>query len=112
MFALIMNSGANSSARPAVARLLAMLSGLLLLGACAVKPPVQEMAEARSAIESARQLEDRSPKADKVLKSAEQSLQEAADAIDEKSYEAARHKAIEAKRQAQLAAKINRDKAD
>ncbi|MES0371166.1 MAG: DUF4398 domain-containing protein [Mariprofundaceae bacterium] len=77
-----------------------------LLCSCAVKAPVQEMSEARSAIERAQQLDLKSPKADKALKSAEQSLKEAAAAIDGKRYEVARRKAVEAKRNAQLAAKI------
>jgi len=88
---------------------LAVAASVLLLSACAVKPPVQEMAEARSAIDSAQQLENRSAKADQVLKSAEQSLQEAADAIDKKQYERARRKAVQAKREAQQAARIRRD---
>lgn len=78
----------------------------VLLCSCAVKAPVQEMAEARSAIERAQQLDIKSSKAIKVLKSAEQSLKEAASAIDGKRYEVARRKAVEAKRKAQLAAKI------
>ncbi len=87
---------------------LAIAASIFLLSACAVKPPVQEMAEARSAVESARQLENRSPIADQVLKSAEQSLQEAAEAIDNKQYERARQKAVKAKREAQQAARIRR----
>jgi membrane-bound lytic murein transglycosylase len=74
------------------------------LAACAVKPPVQEMAEARSAIESAKQLSPTQPEAQQELKSAEQSLKQAADALDREQYERARRKAIEAKRKAQRAA--------
>jgi len=95
-----------------IASRFAVAACVALLCACAVKPPVQEMAEARSAIESAQQLKNGSPKANRVLTSAEQSLQEAAAAIDEKRYETARRKAVEAKRKAQLAAKIKRDAAD
>jgi len=85
----------------------------LVVASCATTPPVQEMSEARSAIESARQLgadkpEQKSSKANLELKSAEQSLQEAADAIDKKYYDLARRKAVEAKRKAQRAAKIKR----
>ena len=83
-----------------------------LLVSCATKPPVQEMSEARSAIESAQQLENRSNRADQAIKSAEQSLQEAADAIDLKRYELARRKAIEAKRKAQRAARMKRAASD
>ncbi len=78
----------------------------ILLTACAVKPPVQEMAEARSAIKSAQQLDGKSPEAQLVLKSAEASLKEAAEAIDMEHYEKARRKAVEAKRKAQRAARI------
>ncbi len=80
----------------------------LVVAACATTPPVQEMSEARSAIESARQLEQKSSKANLEIKSAEQSLQEAADAIDKKYYDLARRKAVEAKRKAQRAARMKR----
>jgi len=85
---------------------LSIVTVAILLTACAVKPPVQEMAEARSAIESAQQLDGNNPKAKLVLKSAEASLKEAADAIDREHYEKARRKAVEAKRKAQKAARI------
>jgi len=85
---------------------LLIVTAAILLTACAVKPPVQEMAEARSAIESAQQLDGKNPKAKLVLKSAEASLKEAADAIDMEHYEKARRKAVEAKRKAQKAARI------
>jgi len=84
----------------------------LLIVSCATKPPVQEMAEARSAIERAQQIGSQSPRADSVLTSAEESLKEAAAAIDSKHYEQARRKAVEAKRQAQLAAKIKNGAGD
>jgi hypothetical protein len=74
------------------------------LAACATKPPVQEMAEARSAIEAAKQLHPDQPDARKELQSAERSLQQAADALERDQYDYARHKAIEAKRKAQRAA--------
>jgi len=80
----------------------------LIVASCATTPPVQEMSEARSAIESARQLEQKSPNAKLELKSAEQSLQEAADAIDKKYYDLARRKAVEAKQKAQRAARMKR----
>ena len=77
------------------------------LAACAIKPPVQEMAEARSAIEAAKQTHPNEPQAQKELKSAEEALQEAAKAIDQNRYEYARGKAIEAKRKAQHAAQYH-----
>ena len=87
---------------------LSIMAVAVLFTACAVKPPVQEMAEARSAIESAQQVSNNSPKAKLILKSAEASLKEAADAIDMERYEKARRKAVEAKRKAQKAARIQR----
>ena len=87
---------------------LSIVTAVMLLAACAVKPPVQEMAEARSAIKSAQELDATSPKAKQALKSAEASLKEAADAIDMERYEKARRKAVEAKRKAQKAARIQR----
>jgi hypothetical protein len=97
---------------PSMKKWIAVSTFVFLLCSCAAKPPVQEMAEARSAIESAQQLELKSPKAGAALKSAEQSLKEAAEAIDKKYYEMARRKAVEAKRKAQLAAKIKRRASD
>jgi membrane-bound lytic murein transglycosylase len=85
---------------------LSIVTVAILLTACAVKPPVQEMAEARSAIKSAQQLDATNPKAKQALKSAEASMKEAADAIDMEYYDKARRKAIEAKRKAQRAARI------
>jgi vacuolar-type H+-ATPase subunit H len=76
------------------------------LAACAVKPPVQEMAEARSAIEAAKQMHPAKPEARRELESAEQALQQAADAIDHEQYQLARRKALEAKRKAQRAAQL------
>lgn len=78
----------------------------ILLSACATKPPVQEMAEARSAVKAAREMPGSQPRAGYYLKSAEQSLLEASEAIQQKRYEHARQKAIEAKRKAQWAAQI------
>ena len=77
---------------------------LLLFSACAMKPPAQEMADARSAIQTARELPGDEPKADAYLESAEKSLNEAAEAIRQERYERAHMKALEAKREAQRAA--------
>lgn len=79
---------------------------LILLAGCAMKPPVQEMAEARSALRAAQQLEGESALADQRLESAEQALHDAAEAIDQQQYERARRKAAEAKVKAQQAARI------
>jgi len=79
---------------------------ILMLVACATSPPVQEMAAARSAISMARSLPDGGSKSDASLKSAEQSLAEAARSIDAEHYEMARHLAVEARKEAQRAAKF------
>ena len=79
---------------------------IMLLSACAVKPPVQEMSNARSAIKAAQELPGSTLKSDTYLKSAETALEEAAEAIRLERYEKARGKALEAKRDAQAAARI------
>ena len=82
-----------------------LFSTLLILVGCAVKPPVQEMSDARSAIQTARALPSSENKsADTHLKNAEMALSEATKAINQNRYEHARSKAIEAKREAQKAA--------
>jgi hypothetical protein len=83
-----------------------LLAILFFLSACAMKPPAQEMANARSAIKTAKELPGGGIKADAYLKSAEKSLQEAAEAIRQERYERAHMKALEAKREAQRAAFI------
>jgi len=71
-----------------------------------MKPPAQEMADARSAIKTASELPGAAPKAEAYLKSAEKALEEAAEAIRQERYERAHMKALEAKREAQRAAFI------
>ncbi len=71
-----------------------------------MKPPAQEMADARSAIKTAKELPGSEAKAEAYLKSAEESLEEAAEAIRQERYERAHMKALEAKREAQRAAFI------
>jgi len=75
------------------------------LVACATKPPVQEMAEARSSVYMADQLAQKSGVHPAMLESAEQALHEAAQAIQEKKYARARAEALKAKRHAQRAVK-------
>jgi len=82
---------------------LAGIAIALLLVACATSPPVQEMAEARSAIQTAKGIPNSNLPADLALKSAEQMLKEAADAIREEKFEQARQLALSAKRKAQSA---------
>lgn len=79
---------------------------LLVSTACAMKAPVQEMSDARSAIKTAHALPGAGKKADAYLKSAESALQDAANAIRDEHYERARSKAVEAKRNAQEAARL------
>ncbi len=84
--------------------LLLMLA--LALSACAHKPPVQDMADARAAVETARQLAGDSEAARRHLGRAERALAAAARAMREERFEEARRKAAEARRQAQIAARI------
>ncbi len=87
-----------------------LLIPLLFLASCVTKPPAQEMSDARIAIKMAQELPGQQKKADSYLKSAEQALEEAADAIQHERYERARHKALEAKRNAQQAARLKQSK--
>jgi len=80
---------------------------LLLCAACAMQPPAQEMSDARSAIKTAQQLPGGdTSKADRYLQSAEEALNEAAEAMRVEEYDRARNKALEARRNAQEAARI------
>jgi len=87
-----------------------LLISLVLLVSCVMKPPAQEMSDARSAIAMAQALPGQKDKADTYLKSAEQALQEAAEAIQLERYDRARSKALEAKRHAQQAARLKQSK--
>ncbi|MDX8384630.1 MAG: hypothetical protein R8M45_11150 [Ghiorsea sp.] len=87
---------------------------ILLLTACAGKPPVQAMAEARAAVQSVRPYYTE-PRDTAVIESkiahayylrAEAALLEAGKALDGKDYALAKQKAFEAKRKARLAAKL------
>jgi len=71
-----------------------------------LEPPVQEMADARSALKTAHELPGSTPASEQYLKSAEQALEEAAEAIRQEHYERARSKALKAKNDAQKAARI------
>jgi len=92
---------------------LCLLACIFSLASCVVKPPVQEMAEARSAVKVAQQLssENQRSQSDKssefYLQSAEQTLQQAAEALEKKQYDRARNKAVKAKLQAQKAARLS-----
>jgi hypothetical protein len=68
----------------------------VLLGACAAVPPVQEMSDARQALEAAR--EARADKyAEQKLRSAEDSLELATRTLNQGEYEAAKMAATVAK---------------
>jgi len=75
-----------------------------------MKPPAQEMSDARSAIKTAELLPGSSDRADRQLKSAERALEEAANAIRVEHYDRARTKALQARRLAQEAARLKQRK--
>jgi len=91
-------------------RISVVLLSSFLLASCATKPPVQAMAEARAAVQSVRVLyaqdDAKNNAAYRYYLSAEDSLTEATKALDDKDYAQAKHEALEAKRQARLAAKL------
>ena len=78
----------------------------MLLAACAVKAPVQEMSNARAAIKVAQELPGSTDKSQEVLDDAETALEKASEAVDEERYDYARSKALEARRHAQQAARL------
>jgi len=84
---------------------------LVLLSACTLKPPVQEMADARSAIKTASEMPGQSIASDQYLQSAEHALEEAAQAIRQEHYERARSRAMKARHDAQKAARIKQQQA-
>jgi len=86
-----------------------MIACLFVLAACVVKPPVQEMAEARSALKAAHMVGNSTSESSAYLKSAEAALKQASEAIEQQKYTRARSKALEAKRQAQKSAKTSRN---
>lgn len=86
--------------------LAAVFIALMVLSACASKPPVQEMAEARAAISAARNMETVGGDEPEALISAERALEKASEAIEKKQFERARQLALEAKQKAQQAARI------
>lgn len=71
----------------------------LALVSCAVNPPVQEMSNARQAIQSAYEVKAQ-VYAPMLLKDAEQSLEQATNALDAGDYLSAREYAITAQQQA------------
>jgi len=82
-----------------------LIATLLVLVSC-THPPTQEMANARSAIQTARSLPGDQPQAAQALHDAELKLDQASQAIRDKDFALAREKALEAKHSARQAAKI------
>ncbi|QKT04936.1 DUF4398 domain-containing protein [Ectothiorhodospiraceae bacterium 2226] len=80
-------------------RLLAVPVSLLFLAACAVAPPVQEMSDARQAVQAARDAQAQRYAVD-VLVAAERLLEQAARDLEAGQYRSARDAALEAKEQA------------
>lgn len=76
-----------------------LLSLPLIVSACALAPPVQEMSDARQAIRAAREVhaEQHAPA---LLHSAERYLQQATEELDVGHYHEAREAALSAKEQA------------
>jgi len=73
-----------------------LLSSLVLLSACSVMPPVQEMSDARQAIKAAREA-NAEKYAPQKLRSAEDSLELATKTLEQGEYEEARMAATVAK---------------
>ena len=87
---------------PVTQKLLFSLPGvafLLVLISCSINPPVQEMSNARQAIQSAYEVKAQLY-APSPLKEAEQSLERATNALDKGDYPSARESAIAAQQQA------------
>jgi len=87
-----------------------MFACLFTLASCVMKPPVQEMVEARSAVEMAQKMSQSESEPNVYLKRAESALQQASEAIEQKKYDRARMQALEAKRQAQKSARVSKEK--
>lgn len=85
-------------AGPAAPHFFILLACLLAVG-CAATPPVQEMSDARQAVQAAREV-DADRFAPQPLQRAEQHLEQATSRLDQGEYLAAREAAREAKRQA------------
>jgi uncharacterized membrane protein len=83
-----------------------MLLFLCLFSACASHPPVQAMAEARLAIETAKNIAVHTPNAgEKHIQQAEQALKQASAAVNAHQFELAHSQARQAKHYAQAAAR-------
>lgn len=98
LIATSVEEGKGIVARPAATAFLFLLACLLFAG-CATTPPVQEMSDARQAIQAAREA-DAAKLAPQPLHRAEEYLDQATSRLDRGEYTAAREAALEAKRQA------------
>ena len=72
------------------------LFSVILISACSIVPPVQEMSDARQALEAAREA-DAEKYAEQKLRSAEDSMELATKTLNQGEYEAARMAASVAK---------------
>lgn len=79
-----------------IAWITVLISSLVLLSACSVMPPVQEMSDARQAIKAAREA-NAEKYAPQKLRSAEDSLELATKTLEQGEYEEARMAATVAK---------------
>ncbi len=85
--------------------------GALALTGCVTAPPVQEMSDARQAIDAAEQADARGVAAD-TLADARRFLAEAERQIQEQSYGPARMNAVRAKNRAALALRSTSSRGD
>lgn len=72
----------------------------LLFSACAAKPPLQEMSEARSALSMAHEYDVQDPKLQQRLDAAQEALDEATQAMEKKDFLQAKRMAVQVKRDA------------
>ncbi|MBF0281021.1 MAG: hypothetical protein HQM07_00405 [Zetaproteobacteria bacterium] len=86
--------------------LTALVVSASLMSACAVKPPLQEMSEARSVVKLAHEMQNSDPALQQRLQAADSSLEEATKAIQAKLFETAKRKALAAKREANSVIRI------
>ncbi len=88
-----------------------LTTATLLLGGCVTAPPVQEMSDARQAIDAAEQAGSGGASAD-ALADARRLLEEAERLIQQEAYGPARMNAVRAKNRAMLALRSSEDARD
>jgi len=85
--------------------------GTLAVAGCVTAPPVQEMSDARQAINAAQEADARGAAAD-TLADARRFLEEAEKQIQEEAYGPARMNAVRAKHRATLALRSTKSRGD